>query len=97
MQKLKSHPFVIKLFAAFESKLHLHFAMEFCPGGELFYRLQKRQKFTEDEARFYFVEILLGLEYIHGQKVLYRDLKPENVFIDLDGHIRLADFGLSKL
>ena len=53
--------------------------------------------FTENEAKFYFSEILLGLEYIHNQNVLYRDLKPENIFIDIDGHIKLADFGLSKI
>jgi serine/threonine protein kinase len=46
---------------------------------------------------FYFAEILIGLEQLHAKNVLYRDLKPENVFIDIDGHVRLADFGLSKV
>jgi serine/threonine protein kinase len=71
--------------------------VDFCPGGELFYLLQKHNRFTEKEAKFYFAEILLGLEYIHSKNVLYRDLKPENVLIDMEGHIRLADFGLSKI
>ena len=63
----------------------------------MFYLLQCRGRFSEQDAKFYFAEMLLGLEYIHSQNVIYRDLKPENIFIDIDGHIRLADFGLSKL
>lgn len=51
---------------------------------------------SAQSAKFYFVEILLGLEYIHSMGIAYRDLKPENVLIDIDGHIKLADFGLSK-
>ena len=97
MQRLGNHPFVIKLFAAFHSKEYLHFVVDFCSGGELFYLLQNKRLFTEQEAKFYFSEILLGLEFIHDQNVLYRDLKPENIFIDIDGHIKLADFGLSKI
>jgi serine/threonine protein kinase len=97
MQQLLEHPFVIKLQRAFASKDDLHLVVDFCAGGELFYLLQEKGRFTEAEARFYFAEMLLGLEYIHKQNVLYRDLKPENVFLDIDGHIRLADFGLSKI
>jgi serum/glucocorticoid-regulated kinase 2 len=47
-------------------------------------------------AKFYFVEILIGIEYLHEQRVLYRDLKPENILLDVDGHVRIADFGLAK-
>jgi len=97
MKRLSNHPFVIKLLAAFHSEDYLHFVVDFCSGGELFYLLQNKRLFTEAEAKFYFSEILLGLEYIHNQNVLYRDLKPENIFIDIDGHIKLADFGLSKV
>jgi serum/glucocorticoid-regulated kinase 2 len=70
--------------------------MDFCPGGELFYHLHNLGRFTEDQARFYVSEILLGIEYLHSRNVIYRDLKPENVLLDLDGHIKITDFGLSK-
>jgi len=70
--------------------------MEFCPGGELFYHLHRVGRLTEQQAKFYFAEVVLGLEYIHSRNIIYGDLKPENILIDIDGHIRLADFGLSK-
>lgn len=70
--------------------------MDFCPGGELFFHLHNLGRLTEDQALFYFAEILLALEHLHSRGILYRDLKPENVLLDLDGHIRLTDFGLSK-
>jgi serine/threonine protein kinase len=70
--------------------------MEFINGGELFHHLKKETRFTEDRAKFYAAEIVLALEYLHGQGVVYRDVKPENILIDAEGHIRLTDFGLSK-
>ena len=70
--------------------------MDFCPGGELFYHLHNLGRLTEEQSRFYISEILLGLEYLHSHNIVYRDLKPENVLLDLDGHIKLTDFGLSK-
>lgn len=91
------HPFIVKLFWAYQTSKVLNLVMEFCPGGELFFHLHNLGRFTEEQARFYFGEILLGLEYLHMNGILYRDLKPENILIDLDGHIKLTDFGLSKL
>ena len=70
--------------------------MDFCPGGELFFHLHNIRKLNEVQAKFYFAEILLGLENIHAKQIIYRDLKPENILLDLDGHIKIADFGLSK-
>lgn len=70
--------------------------MDLCGGGELFYLLHQKGRLSERQAKFYFAEILLGLEYIHSKGIVYRDLKPENVLLDIDGHIKLADFGLSK-
>eukprot|EP00927_Polykrikos_kofoidii_P063112 TRINITY_DN5793_c0_g1_i2.p1 TRINITY_DN5793_c0_g1~~TRINITY_DN5793_c0_g1_i2.p1 ORF type:complete len:525 (+),score=92.17 TRINITY_DN5793_c0_g1_i2:94-1668(+) len=95
MAKLQ-HPFVVKLQWAFQTSSHLFMVLDYCAGGELFFHLQQRGTFAEHDTRFYVSEILLGLEYLHSQGILYRDLKPENCLLDSDGHIRLTDFGLSK-
>jgi len=70
--------------------------MDYVNGGELFFHLQKDKRFNEDRARFYLAEIACGLEYLHLNGVLYRDLKPENLLLTADGHICLTDFGLAK-
>ena len=67
-----------------------------CPGGELFYQLKKVKRMTEEQAKFYFLEIMIGLDHLHSKNIIYRDLKPENLLIGSDGHIRIADFGLAK-
>lgn len=90
------HPFVVSLHWAFQTSTHLFLVLDFCGGGELFFHMLQRGRFEERDAMFYFCEILLGLEYLHSQRVLYRDLKPENCLLDNEGHIRLTDFGLSK-
>jgi serum/glucocorticoid-regulated kinase 2 len=71
--------------------------MDVCTGGELFYHLSRLKKLTESASKFYFAEILLGLEHLHSLDIVYRDIKPENILLDIDGHIRIADFGLSKI
>lgn len=91
------HPFLIKLSWAFQTESKLYFVLEYCPGGELFNLLQKRRVFTEDQARFYLVQIIMALEALHERDIIYRDLKPENVLLDKDGYLRLTDFGLSKM
>ncbi len=92
-----NHPFIVKLYYAFESQYNVHFVLEFCPGGELFYHMRNVHKLKEEQALFYFCEILLGLEHLHLNGIVYRDLKPENILLDLDGHVVLTDFGLSKM
>ena len=71
--------------------------MKFLKGGDLFYHLSKLKRLDENHARFYAGQLLLGLEYLHNMKVIYRDLKPENVLLDEDGYLKIADYGLAKI
>lgn len=70
--------------------------LDFCPGGDLGRLIQKEGKLAEDRARLYCSEILLALEDLHKRDIIYRDLKPDNVVLDNEGHALLTDFGLSK-
>jgi RAC serine/threonine-protein kinase len=90
------HPFIVGMNMAFQSKEKLYFVLDYCAGGELFFHLGKLGKFPEPRARFYAAEIVLAISYVHSLGIIYRDLKPENVLLDAQGHIRLTDFGLSK-
>ena len=69
--------------------------MEYVSGGELIYHLQKSFVFNEVRSRFYTAEIVIALEYLHSINVVYWDLKPENIILDAEGHIKLTDFGLA--
>ena len=82
---------------AFQTPERLYFVIDFLNGGELFFHLRKETKFSQERTRFYAAEIVMALECLHSNGIIYRDLKPENVILDSDGHIKLTDFGLSKL
>jgi serum/glucocorticoid-regulated kinase 2 len=69
--------------------------LDYCPGGDLSFHILKNL-FEEDEAKFFIAELILAIEHLHSLDIIYRDLKPDNILIDNDGHIRLADFGLAK-
>ncbi|CAK62365.1 unnamed protein product (macronuclear) [Paramecium tetraurelia] len=88
--------FVTPLQYAFETKYYIAFVLDYCAGGELFYHLRKLKRLNEQDAKFYFVEICIGMAYLHSQHIVYRDIKPENILLDLQGHLLLSDFGLSK-
>ncbi|CAF2121134.1 unnamed protein product [Brassica rapa subsp. narinosa] len=94
---LLDHPFLPTLYASFQTSTHVCLITDFCPGGELFALLDRQpMKFlSEDSARFYAAEVVIGLEYLHCLGIVYRDLKPENILLKKDGHIVLADFDLS--
>ena len=70
--------------------------MEYCPCGDAGYLLKKEKRFGEDVAKIYIAEIITALTYLHGLGIIYRDLKPDNIIIDEQGHAKLTDFGLSK-
>eukprot|EP01064_Diplonema_japonicum_P037210 TRINITY_DN8660_c0_g1_i1.p1 TRINITY_DN8660_c0_g1~~TRINITY_DN8660_c0_g1_i1.p1 ORF type:complete len:399 (+),score=62.10 TRINITY_DN8660_c0_g1_i1:50-1246(+) len=92
-----NHPFLVKMRYAFQTADKLYLVMNFANGGELFSHLKKEKRFDEERARFYAAEIALGIQYLHDRGIVYRDLKPENVLLDAEGHIALTDFGLSKM
>lgn len=91
-----SHPFIAKLNFAFQSEDKLYLVLDYYSGGCLSYYIAKEKHFTEDIARFFAAEIVLGIEELHKNNIIYRDLKPDNVLIDQSGHAVLTDFGLSK-
>ena len=93
------HPFIMKLEYAFQDQLNVYMVMELVIGGELFYHLhtQTRKGFEQERAKFYAAQIVLALDHMHKQGVVYRDLKPENILIDSEGYLRITDFGLSKV
>ncbi len=92
-----NHPFLIRVHYTFETTHRLYFAQEFMRGGELYRLMETEGMLLEPEAKFYLCEILLALEYLHSLNIIYRDLKTENVMLDSTGHIKLIDFGLSKM
>ncbi|XP_071721024.1 phototropin-1 [Rutidosis leptorrhynchoides] len=93
------HPFLPALYASFQTPTHVCLITDYCPGGELFMLLDRQpmKVLKEDAVRFYAAEVLVALEYLHCQGIIYRDLKPENVLIQSSGHVALTDFDLSCL
>lgn len=90
------HPFIVDLIYAFQTGGKLYLILEYLSGGELFMHLEREGIFLEDTACFYLSEIILALEHLHRQGIIYRDLKPENILLDAHGHVKLTDFGLCK-
>ncbi|KAL5227729.1 hypothetical protein ABZP36_015994 [Zizania latifolia] len=90
------HPGVIRLFFTFQDTYSLYMALESCEGGELFDQIVRKGRLPEDEARFYAAEIIDILEYLHSVGLIHRDVKPENLLLTSDGHIKIADFGSVK-
>lgn len=98
LESVNRHPFVVKLFYAFQDHEKLYLILEYAQGGELFTHLAMERMFTEDATAFYMAEMVLALEHLHTNVgVVYRDLKPENCLLDAEGHLVLTDFGLSKI
>ncbi|KAK3311823.1 kinase-like domain-containing protein [Apodospora peruviana] len=89
---VSGHPFITSLVASFSDHDFLYLLLDYIPGGELFSYLRKFRRFDEDMARFYAAEIVLVLEYLHEQQggIAYRDMKPENLLLDAEGHIKLT-------
>lgn len=98
LESINRHPFVVKLFYAFQDHEKLYLILEYAQGGELFTRMLTERMFPQETAAFYMAEMVLALEHLHHTVgVVYRDLKPENILLDSEGHLLLTDFGLSKV
>ena len=98
LESVNRHPFVVKLYYAFQDHEKLYLILEYAQGGELFERMRSEHMFPEETAAFYMAEMVLALEHLHKTVgVIYRDLKPENCLLDAEGHLLLTDFGLSKV
>ncbi|ELR19976.1 protein kinase domain containing protein [Acanthamoeba castellanii str. Neff] len=92
-----SSPFIVKMYYAFQTPRHLFLVMEFLPGGDCYSLLKNIGRFDESMARMYIAETVLALEYLHDHGIVHRDLKPDNMLISQAGHIKLTDFGLSRI
>lgn len=98
LELVNRHPFIVKLYYAFQDHQKLYLILEYGQGGELFHHVNERTMFMENEAKFYVAEVVLALEHLHSNfNIVYRDLKPENCLLDAEGHLLLTDFGLSKV
>ncbi|XP_047641335.1 serine/threonine-protein kinase N2 isoform X3 [Phacochoerus africanus] len=89
------HPFLVNLFACFQTTEHVCFVMEYAAGGDLMMHIHT-DVFSEPRAAFYAACVVLGLQYLHEHKIVYRDLKLDNLLLDTEGFVKIADFGLCK-
>jgi serine/threonine kinase 38 len=87
---------VVKLFYSFQDEEFLYLVMEYLPGGDMMTLLMRRDTLTEEETRFYIAQTILALERVHAANFIHRDIKPDNLLLDRDGHMKLSDFGLCK-
>lgn len=89
------HPFLVNMHACFQTDSHVCFVMEYAPGGDLMMHIHT-DVFSESRACFYAACVVLGLQYLHDNDIVYRDLKLDNLLLDYDGYVKMADFGLCK-
>lgn len=89
--------YIVKLRASFQDKKYLYLVMDFLPGGDFMSLLMKKDILNEEDSRFYVAEMILCIEAVHKLGAIHRDLKPDNILIAKDGHLKLSDFGLSKM
>jgi serine/threonine protein kinase len=90
------HPFIVLYYSSFVAKQKLHICMEYLSGGSLYSRMRAQRRLPVEEAKLYAAEIALALSELHSHAIVYRDLKPENVMLCGDGHVKLTDFGLAS-
>ena len=94
--ELSDHPFIVTLYGTLQDANFIYFLLEPSLGGELFSLLREQEKFTKEVARFYAASIILAFQSMHQNNILYRDLKPENLLLDINGYLKVTDFGFAK-
>jgi serine/threonine protein kinase len=94
---MMEHPFILQLVATYQDAGELYMLLELALGGELFSLLAKRAPLSDKDARFYASQVVSIFNYMHGLKVIYRDLKPENLLLDEFGYLKMVDFGFAKI
>lgn len=93
---LAKNPWIVELKCSFQDEAYLYLVMEYLQGGDLMTLLMEKDILAEDLSRFYIAETILAIESVHNLNYIHRDLKPDNLIIGKDGHIKLSDFGLCK-
>jgi serine/threonine protein kinase len=96
VQRKIKHKFVVKLRYAFQTFDKLYLVTDYCAGGDMRALITRKGRLPEDDARIYLAEMILAIEEVHKNGIIHRDIKPDNILIDAEGHACLADFGLSK-
>ncbi|PVD18659.1 hypothetical protein C0Q70_21209 [Pomacea canaliculata] len=91
-----SHPFIVNMLWCYKDETFLYMLMEYVSGGELFSYLRNMGRFNNITSNFYACEIVCALDYLHARNIVYRDLKPENLLLDTQGHLKITDFGFAK-
>jgi len=90
------HPFIATLYHSFMDDRNLYLLQEFVPGGQLYRLIGHNQRLPNNSARFYAAQVVMAMQYFHGEHIIYRDLNPENVLLDEQGYVKLVDFGFAK-
>lgn len=89
------YPFIIQMFLSMEDSHYIYYILEYAPGGDLYSLLRRHRRLNDESARFYASQIILAIEHLHGERIIFRDIKPENILVDNFGYIKLADFGMA--
>lgn len=98
IRKISENPLFSSIRETFQNESKIFIIMEYMPRGDIYYYLRRKEYiFTEDVIRMLVAEIIMGIEILHAEGIIYRELKPENILVTNDGHVKLTDYGLSKM